>query len=253
MDCPSEENLIRMQLQELQSVKNLEFDISNRKLTVYHLTDLEKITKKLAQLNLGSVYISTETSTKNTFSENKNQKKFLWIVLSINVVFFLIEITTGWLSKSMGLVADSLDMLADSFVYAISLFAVGGTILLKKRVAKFAGYIQIVLAILGFMEVIRRFLNPSFPNFYMMIIVSVFALLANSICLYILQKSKSDEAHIQASMIFTSNDIIINLGVILAGILVHFLHSNIPDLLIGSMVFILVLQGAYRILKISIL
>ena len=85
-----------------------------------------------------------------------------------------------------------------------------------------------------------------------MIIISIFALIANGICLYILQKSKSKEqAHIKASMIFTSNDVIINLGVIIAGILVNLLNSNKPDLFVGTIVFILVIKGAFRILNLS--
>src|SRR5690554_8209724 len=77
-----------------------------------------------------------------------------------------------------------------------------------------------------------------------MIIVSILALIANGICLYILQKSKSkEEAHMKASMIFTSNDIIINLGVISAGLLVNWLDSNKPDLIVGTIVFGLVVQG----------
>ena len=55
----------------------------------------------------------------------------------------------------------------------------------------------------------------------------------------------------RASMIFTSNDIIINLGVIVAGVLVHWLKSGLPDLIIGVIVFLLVIQGAFRILKLS--
>jgi len=84
-----------------------------------------------------------------------------------------------------------------------------------------------------------------------MIIVSILALIANTICLYLLQNSKSKEAHMKASMIFTSNDVIINLGVILAGLLVNWLNSNKPDLIIGTIVFILVIQGAFRILKLG--
>ena len=153
----------------------------------------------------------------------------------------------------MGLVADSLDMLADSFVYGISLFAVGGTLIKKKRVAKLAGYFQITLAIIGFVEVIRRYFGEEeLPDFWTMIIVSIFALIANGICLYILQKSKSkEEAHMKASMIFTSNDVIINLGVIIAGFLVNYFSSNKPDLIIGIIVFVLVIQGAIRILKLG--
>ena len=152
----------------------------------------------------------------------------------------------------MGLVADSLDMLADSFVYAMSLFAVGGSLARKKKNSKLAGYFQITLAIIGFMEVIRRFIGVAdIPEFSTMIVVSLLALVANTICLYILQKSKSNEAHMQASMIFTSNDVIINLGVIIAGVLVLWLNSNKPDLIIGAIVFILVIQGAIRILKLG--
>lgn len=92
----------------------------------------------------------------------------------------------------MGLVADSLDMLADSFVYGISLFAVGGSIVKKKKIANLAGYFQILLALIGFAEVLRRFFeNEKLPDFSTMIIVSILALIANGICLYLLQKSKS--------------------------------------------------------------
>jgi Co/Zn/Cd efflux system component len=253
MDCPSEENLIRMKLDGISSIANLDFDIPNRKLTVFHSGESDQIEKSVIELNLGGKKISTEQTDQTEFNENANQKKLLWSVLAINFAFFIIEMTTGIISKSMGLVADSLDMLADSFVYGISLFAVGGTLIKKKRIAKLAGYFQITLAIIGFVEVLRRFFgNEKLPDFSIMIIVSIFALIANGICLYILQKSKSkEEAHMKASMIFTSNDVIINLGVIIAGILVNWLSSSKPDLIIGTIVFVLVIQGAFRILKLS--
>ncbi|TDY12255.1 cation transporter [Meridianimaribacter flavus] len=253
MDCPSEENLIRMKLDGISSIANLDFDIPNRRLSVFHTEEINLIEKSIAELNLGAKKISTITTSQTTFKENKNQRKVLWSVLVINFVFFVVEMTTGLISKSMGLVADSLDMLADSFVYGISLFAVGGSMTKKKSIAKLSGYFQITLAIIGFVEVLRRFFGAeNLPNFTTMIYVSILALIANGICLYILQRSKSkEEAHMKASMIFTSNDIIINLGVIVAGILVNWLNSGKPDLIIGSVVFILVVQGAFRILKLS--
>ncbi|WP_026288361.1 cation transporter [Polaribacter irgensii] len=253
MDCPSEENLIQMKLDEISSIANLDFDIPNRKLTVFHSGEINQIEKSIIELNLGGKKISTEQTDQTDFTENTNQKKLLWFVLAINFAFFTIEMTTGLIAKSMGLVADSLDMLADSFVYGISLFAVGGTLIIKKRIAKLAGYFQITLAIIGFVEVLRRFFGEEkLPNFSTMVIVSIFALLANGICLYILQRSKSkEEAHMKASMIFTSNDVIINLGVIIAGVLVNWSGSNKPDLIIGTLIFIFVIQGAFRILKLS--
>ena len=253
MDCPSEENLIRMKLDEISSIVNLDFDLVNRKLTIFHSGETDQIEKSVIALNLGGRKISTEQIDQTAFKENSNQRKLLLSVLAINFTFFIIEMTTGIISKSMGLVADSLDMLADSFVYGISLFAVGGTVIKKKKIAKIAGYFQIALAIIGFVEVLRRFFNnEQLPSFLTMIVVSIFALIANGICLYILQRSKNKEdAHMKASMIFTSNDVIINLGVIIAGFLVNWLNSNKPDLIIGTIVFALVIQGALRILKLS--
>lgn len=253
MDCPSEVNLIRMKLDEISSIKHLDFDIPNRKLAVFHIGQTDQIVKSINELNLGGQKLITEETDQTEFVENSNQKKLLWTVLAINFVFFIIEMTTGLVSKSMGLVADSLDMLADSFVYGISLLAVGGTLIRKRRIAKLAGYFQIILAVIGFVEVLRRFVGvEKLPDFSTMIIVSVFALIANGICLYLLQKSKSkEEAHMKASMIFTSNDVIINLGVITAGLMVNWLNSNKPDLIIGTIVFILVIQGAGRILKLG--
>ena len=252
MDCPSEENLIRMKLSDIDGVMQLNFDLEDRILTVFHTNDVIPIEKAIEELNLNGNRISSEQSEITIDESSTNQSKLLWTVLIINFVFFVIEMSTGIISKSMGLVADSLDMLADSFVYGLSLVAVGGTVLKKKRIAKYAGYFQITLATIGIVEVIRRFLGfEALPVFSTMIIVSIFALIANGVCLFLLQKSKSTEAHMRASMIFTSNDIIINLGVIVAGVLVHWLNSGLPDLMIGIIVFVLVIQGALRILKLS--
>lgn len=253
MDCPSEEQLIRMKLNQYQNIKHLDFDIPNRRLTVFHNENEEAIANTLYELKLGSKLISNETIANTEFETYNNQKKLLWSVLVINFVFFILEMTTGIISKSMGLVADSLDMLADSFVYGISLLAVGGTLTKKKRIATLAGWFQILLAVIGFVEVLRRFFDQEkLPDFKMMIIISLLALIANAICLYLLQKSKGkNEAHIKASMIFTSNDIIINIGVIVAAVSVQWLNSNKPDLIVGTIVFILVFQGALRILKLG--
>lgn len=253
MDCPSEENLIRIKFEGLTQIKHLEFDLNQRELTVFHEGGIEEIEECLKQLNLGHKKIYAEKSNRQSFDENTEQRKVLWSVLIINLVFFILEMGYGLVSKSMGLVADSLDMLADSFVYAISLIAVGKSLAHKKTVAKIAGYFQIILALIGFGEVIRRTIySVEFPNYLTMIIISVLALVGNALCLYLLQKSKDkDEAHIKASLIFTSNDVVINLGVIVAGLMVYWLNSNMPDLIIGAIVFFIVSKGAIRILSLS--
>lgn len=252
MDCASEENLVRLKLDGLEEIKNLNFDVPKRQLTVYHDGQFSRIENSLADLNFDSHRISTEEADEVEFEEPTKQRRLLWMVLAINFAFFAVEMATGLISGSMGLVADSLDMLADSFVYGISLFAVGASVSRKQNIATLAGYFQILLAIVGFVEVVRRFIGvEEMPDFTTMIVVSVLALSANGFCLYLLQRSKSSEAHMQASAIFTSNDVIINLGVIAAGVLVYLSGSNKPDLIVGTIVFVVVIRGALKILKLG--
>jgi len=253
MDCAAEEQLIRMKLADLKSIRSLEFDIPNRLLTVYHFEHYNEIFERLDNLNFDTSFIENVSADNYiTTNNSKQERKLLWQVLFINFFFFVLELTTGFIANSMGLVADSLDMLADSIVYGLALFAVGGTINRKKNIAKAAGYFQLLLTISGFVEVIRRFTGTeTTPAFQTMILVSIFALIGNALCLYLLQKSKSKEAHMQASMIFTSNDVIVNLGVIIAGGLVYLTDSKYPDLIIGTIVFIIVGKGAFKILSLS--
>ncbi|MBL7918933.1 MAG: cation transporter [Bacteroidia bacterium] len=252
MDCPSEENMIRLKLQGLHFMK-LDFDIPNRNLYVYHESDITSIFNAVNDLNLGASLIGSEESNYTHVSEDHSkEKKLLWTVLLINLSLFILEIIAGFISESMGLVADSLDMLADAMVYGLSLYAVGHLASKKKQIAKMSGYFQMALALFGIIEVIRRFWGiEEVPEFQLMIIISLFALVGNAVSLYLLQKSKSNEVHMQASVIFTSNDVIVNIGVILAGAIVYFTNSKYPDLIVGSIVFVLVAKGAIRILKLS--
>tara|TARA_B100000609_G_scaffold106438_1_gene84488 strand:- start:934 stop:1230 length:297 start_codon:yes stop_codon:yes gene_type:complete len=88
MDCPSEENLIRMKLDGISNIANLTFDIPNRKLTVFHNGEIDQIEKSIIELNLGGKKISTKKTYQTEFNENSNQKKLLWTILLINFAFF---------------------------------------------------------------------------------------------------------------------------------------------------------------------
>ena len=253
MDCPSEEQLIRMKMENLPEIHGLSFDLPNRLLYVYHTGDPDPVLKELETLNFGTILLETAPTGEIPVTDSRHdERKLLWKVLAINLFFFTLEIVTGFISRSMGLVADGLDMLADSIVYSLALWAVAGTVTRKKNVATAAGYFQFALALAGLLEVFRRFIHPEqVPAFQTMMVISFLALIGNATCLYLLQKSRSREAHLQASMIFTSNDVLVNLGVILAGGLVFLTHSKYPDLIVGSIVFIIVCLGALKILELA--
>jgi Co/Zn/Cd efflux system component len=253
MDCSAEEQMVRMKLAEVKAVKHLTFDLEKRDLTVYHEGELETITTAVGSLNMGSSVTETGTFTGSLPQENEAaDKKLLWTVLIINFTVFAVEIVFGLIAHSMGLVADAMDELSDAIVYGLSLYAISGTLLAKKRIARISGCFQLILALAGFVEVVRRFVGDEpVPNFLFMIIFSCIALAGNTASMVFLNKSKTNEVHIKSSQIFTSNDVIANIGVIIAAILVSLLQTKIPDLVIGAVVLLFVFRGAIAIFKLS--
>ena len=162
---------------------------------------------------------------------------------------FVAEQAAGWIASSAGLLADSLDMLADAFVYGIALYAVGRAKALKRRAAHISGWLQLALALGAFAEVLRRFVFGSEPEPGYMMVVALAALVANVACLALIARHREGGVHMKASWIFSTNDVIANVGVIVAGALVAWTGSRFPDLAIGAVIALVVVSGAVRILR----
>lgn len=258
MDCPSEERMIRLALNSFHNIRALSFDLSNRRLTVVHDGEVEPITAKLRTLGLGASLQKTSTADSGAVtaaissatSDAQESGTLRWL-LGINAIMFLAEMTVGLIAQSAGLIADSLDMFADAAVYGLALYAVGRSLRLQTRAAHVAGVLQLVLALGVLMEVGRRFLFGSEPESLVMMIVGFIALIANTVCLLLIFKHREGGVHMKASWIFSANDVLINLGVITAGALVAWTGSSYPDLIIGTIVGLIVLNGARRILALK--
>ena len=251
MDCSSEENLVRMALANEKGVGPLSFDLQKRELTAIHELEVDSLLRKLESLNLGAKLVESiaDTSPRSTQAdEDRSEASTLKLLLAINGAMFLIEIVLGIVAQSTGLIADSLDMFADAAVYGLALYAVGRAASLKLRAAHLAGWLQVLLALGALAEVIRRFVFGSEPESGLMMGIGALALVANVACLFLITKKKDAGAHMKASYIFSANDVIANLGVIVAGALVAWTGSAYPDLVIGSIIAIVVLNGARRIL-----
>jgi cation transport ATPase len=256
MDCPSEENLIRTAFASLDEAVTFEFDIPNRKASVYHPNMAENVQKIMASVGLGAKLISLESVDREAVqkaqeaaksAETREAQVLRWL-LAINAVMFVLELGVGIVAQSTGLIADSLDMFADAAVYGVSLYAVGKAATLKLKAAHFSGWLQLALALGVLLEVLRRALYGSEPVSTLMMGVGAVALVVNIICLLLIFKSRNQGAHMKASWIFSANDVLANTGVITAGILVAVTGSQIPDLVIGIIIGLIVLSGARRIL-----
>src|SRR5699024_6524223 len=169
----------------------------------------------------------------------------------INALLFLVEITAGLMAQSTGLIAESLDNFADAAVYRLALYAGWHGVKRQVRVAHVAGVVQLVLAVCVLVEVVSCFVLGSEPESLVMMAIAFVALIANTSCLLLIPKHREGGAHMKASWIFSANDVVINLGVITAGALVAWTGSNYPDLIIGTIAGVIVLNGARRILALK--
>ena len=248
MDCPSEEQLVRMQLAGRDDVAGLEFDLPGRILTVHHTGTPETIAKAVAPLGFGHALIDTGPC-RALPAPDRDERRVLWQLMLINALMFLVEIVTGWWAESTGLIADGFDMLADAAVYALALAAVGGAAHRKLRTAHLSGGLQLVLGLGILVEVGRRMWFGAEPQPPMMLLIATLALCANLACVLLLARHRDAGAHMKASWIFTANDALANLGVIAAALLVGWLQAPWPDWLIGTAIGALILNGAWRILR----
>ena len=179
---------------------------------------------------------------------DKAQRGVLIQLLAINAFMFVFEIGLGWYAQSTGLIADSIDMLADAIVYGIGLYAIGKSLQHKAKAAFLSGWFQGVLGTMILVDIIRRVIVGSEPVSVLIMVVGVIALIANVWCLRLIDKHKDGEVHMRASWIFSKNDVIANTGVILGGLLVWLLDSRWPDLIIGGFIVLVILNGARLII-----
>lgn len=252
MDCPSEEQMIRLRLAPLP-VGALHFDLPARRLAVDHAGEAAAILLALEPLGFGATLTGSTPLTEATLSADQAdpaaEARVLWLLLAINALMFVVEIGAGWLARSAGLIADAMDMFADAAVYGVALYAVGRAAGMKLTAARLAGVLQLILALGALTETARHILTRAEPESVAMIGIAALALLANASCLILIHRHRHRGAHMRASYIFSANDVIANAGVIAAGLLVSATASPWPDWIIGGIIGGVVVAGAIRILR----
>lgn len=255
MDCPSEEQMIRLRLAEAP-VAALAFDLAGRRLTVDHDGDPQAILARLVPLGYGAELAESHTLAADEAApaapaDDAAEARVLWILLALNAVMFVVELGAGIWARSAGLVADAMDMFADAAVYGVALYAVGRAARYKLGAARLAGGLQLVLALGALAEVVRRIVGDATPEPIGMMGIALLALAANVACLVLIARHREGGVHMKASYIFSANDVVANLGVIVAGVLVVWTGSAWPDWIIGLVIGAVVLTGAVRILRLG--
>ncbi|MFW7342333.1 cation transporter [Pollutimonas sp. H1-120] len=182
-------------------------------------------------------------------ASNAAQRRTLTWVFAINLAQALIVGVVGMMADSTGLMGAALDNLADGLVYAVSIYAVGRSIVAKARAARLSGFFLVALAAGLLVEVLRRFVAGGEPAGIVMIIAAMANAATNLFCLRLLRSHRQAGVHLQASWIFTTNDMFANVGIAISGAAVIVFNSPLPDLLIGLVVVCIAFKGGWEILE----
>ena len=176
-------------------------------------------------------------------------RRILWWVLLINVGQCLVGVAVGLWAASTAVIGAALDNLADASVYGVSLYAVGRAASIKVRAARLSGWLLIGLAAMLVVEVLRRFFGGEAPVGAAMMAMAAINAALNIACLRLLKRHRGEDVNFKASAIFTSNDSIVNLAIVLSGALVMWWGSNLPDLVLGLVVAAIAGNGGREILS----
>lgn len=179
----------------------------------------------------------------------ERQARMLWVVLALNAAMFAGEFTAGWLAHSTALLADSLDMLGDALVYALSLRVVGFGGRAKAGAAGFKGALMLAFGLVVAGQVIAKTIYGMPPMAAVMAGVGAIALIGNIICLILLTRHRGDDVNMGSAWICSRNDLIANSGVILAAGLVAATQSVWPDLLVGAVIATPFLRSSVGVLR----
>lgn len=181
-------------------------------------------------------------------SSRTEDRRILWKVLLINLAQFLAGVGGGFWASSTSVIGAGLDNLGDAAVYGVSLYAVGRSPKIKTRAALLSGWLLVGFACLLLLEVLRRFAGGEAPLGPAMMAMAAANALLNIYCIRLLKQHRGEDINFKASTIFTNNDSIVNAAIVVSGGLVMWLDSNVPDLVLGTVVSVIAAKGGLEIL-----
>jgi Co/Zn/Cd efflux system component len=177
------------------------------------------------------------------------QRRVLQIVLAINAAMFVVELGASVLAHSTALLADSVDMLGDAIVYGFSLYVVGRGPRWAARGALLKGGVMAVFGAVVLVEVALKLARGLLPTVEIMAGVGLLALAANGATLLALWRRRSDDVNMRSAWLCSRNDVVANVGVLLAGGGVAVSGSAWPDVLAGLLIATLFSASAVDVIR----
>ena len=180
---------------------------------------------------------------------SEDYKRRLWVVIALNAVMFILEITAGQLAKSQALQADALDFLGDALTYGISLAVIGASIQVRTNAALFKGASLFLMGFWVLGSTLYRVFYADIPQAEIMGAIGFLALMTNLASVLILVRYKDGDANVRSVWLCSRNDAIGNVAVMIAALSVWSTASRWPDLIVAAIMSGLFLSSAILIVR----
>ncbi|NVJ97721.1 MAG: cation transporter [Alphaproteobacteria bacterium] len=176
-------------------------------------------------------------------------KRALILVIFINAIMFLVEMPMGFVGQSQALKADALDFLGDTCTYALSLYVIGKSGIIRARAALLKGISLSVMGlwVLGSTLYTVFYLNQ--PAALIMGSVGAAALAANLASVLLLVRFKDGDANVRSVWLCSRNDAIGNVMVMIAASGVWATGTGWPDVIVAAAMATIFLMGSFQIIK----
>jgi cobalt-zinc-cadmium efflux system protein len=191
-------------------------------------------------------------------------KRGLQIVLGITLVFTVAEFVGGWFSNSLALIADAAHMLTDAGALALSLFALWfarrpatdvktfGYLRLEILAALANGASLVVIAVLIFIEAVRRMQQSVHIQSTVMLYVAAAGFLANLGSAFVLHRASGHNLNVRGAYLHVLGDMVGSAGAIVAALLILTTGWVGADAIVSCIVGLLILFSSWKLIRESV-
>lgn len=255
MDCSSCAAKIEREAGGVTGVQEVKVSIASQEMTLRidkTAAQLPELERRITGLGYKLARVSTDEddeSIPDLSHVTPAYKRALWIVVLLNAGYGVIEIVGGFIAGSQALKADALDFLGDGMISFLGLIAVGWGLAARAKAAMLQGIFLGVLGVGVLVATSYRVLVVQQPEAQLMGILGLIALAVNIAAAAVLLPHRHGDANVRAVWLFSRNDAIGNLAVVVAAGLVAWTRTPWPDLIVATIVAALFLHSSTAIIR----
>lgn len=189
------------------------------------------------------------------------QGPVMWTSLTITLLFVVFEAICGAYAKSLALLSDAGHNFSDAFALGLAAYAVwiarrpanASNTFGYHRVAILTALINastLVLIAVGILiEAVGRLRHPVAVNSSLMLIVSVVAVLMNTVVAALLQRHSHHDMNMRAAYVHMAGDALSAISVIIAALIYHYTRWTQIDPIVSALIGVFIFWSSWSIVR----